>query len=304
MNFRQCQKLNELYLSQLQNNKQMRTILIIILIPLIQLKVLGQFVEGRITDSKTNDPLEYASIGIINTNFGTITDGSGHFKFDAKVERQSIVRISMIGYEPQKFTLGELLGHKNEIKLDEKTIELSEVIIKPTIERKVGETKSNRFSDWSGWGGTQIRKGFEVGIMLDLGEKPVMVKDLNVLLKRQSFDKSLFRLHIRTVRDTLIVDELLTENIILTISKEKGWVKFDLGPHNIVLDGKIGLTLEWLDVTGNNTDRAMKINKGMVDAYILFKNNKNHWGLYRWGTEANWRINKKQCPSMYLTIEE
>ena len=271
---------------------------------MVQVKVRGQIVKGRITDSKTNKPLEYVSIGIINTNFGTITDSSGHFKFDAKAEGRSIVRISMIGYEPQQFTLGKLLGHKNEIKLDEKTIELSEVIIEPTIERKVGETKSNRFSDWSGWGGTQIRKGFEVGIILDLGEKPVRVKDLNVLLKRQSFDKSLFRLHNRAVKDTLITDELLTENIILTISKEKAWVKFDLSPYNIVLDGKIGLTLEWLDVTGNNINRAMKINNEMVDAYILFKNNKNHWGLYRWGTEANWRINRKQCPSMYLTIEE
>ena len=282
----------------------MRIISIIALILLIQIKVSGQAIVGRITNSKTNKPLEYVSIGIINTNFGTITDSNGYFKFEAKVEELSIVRISMIGYEPQKFTVKELRNHKNEIKLNETTIELAEVIIKPTKERKVGAMNSNRFSGWSGWGGLQTRKGYEIGIMLDLGKKTVKVKNLNMLLKRQSFDKSLFRLHIRAIKDTLITDELLTENIILSISKESGWVEIDLESYNIVLSGKVGVTLEWLNVIGNNPDRAIEINKRMTDAYILFKNNKKHFGLYRWGTESKWIINKKQSPSIYLTIRE
>ncbi len=283
----------------------MKTASIIALILLIQIKVSGQIIEGWITDSKTNEPLKYVSIGIINTNYGTITDSAGYFKFEAKVKEQSIVRISMIGYEPLEFSVKELENHKNKIKLNEITIKLAEVIIKPTKERKVGAMNSNLFSGWSGWGGQQTRKGYEIGIMLDLGKTPVKIKNLNVLLKRQSFDKSLFRLHIRSIKeDTLVANELLTKNIIVSISKESGWVKIDLESYNIILSGKVGVTLEWLDVIGNNSERAMKIDKRMTDAYILFKNTKNHTGLYRWGTESKWRINKKQSPSMYLTIEE
>ena len=282
----------------------MKTISIIALILLIHIKVSGQIIAGRITDSKTNEPLEYVSIGIIDTNFGTITDSNGYFEFEAKAEELFIVRISMIGYEPQKFTVKELKKHKNEIKLKETTIELAEIIIKPTKERKVGAMNSNRFSGWSGWGGLRTRKGYEIGILLDLGKEPVKIKNLNVLLKQQSFDKSLFRLHIRSIRDTLITDELLKENIILSISKESGWVEIDLESYNIILSGKIGVTLEWLDVIGNNPDRAIKINKRMTDAFILFKNNKNNIGLYRWGTESKWILKKKQSPSMYLTIME
>ncbi len=282
----------------------MRIISTIALILLIQIKVFGQVIAGRITDSKTNEPLEYVSIGIINTNFGTISDSNGYFKFEAKVEELSIVRISMIGYESQKFTVKELRNNKNEIKLIETTIELAEIIIKPTKERKVGATSYNRSSGWSGWGGLRTRKGFEIGIMLNLGNEPVEIKNLNLLLKRQSFDKTLFRLHIRAINDTLVSEELLTENIIFSITKESGWAEINLESYNIILSGKVGVTLEWLDVIGNNPDRAIKINKRMTDAYILFKNKKNQIGLYRWGVESKWIINKKNSPSMYLTIRE
>ena len=282
----------------------MRIISTIVLILLIQIKVFGQAIVGRITDSKTNEPLKYVSIGIIDTNFGTISDNNGYFKLDAKVKESSIVRISMIGYESQKFTVKELRNNKNEIKLKKTTIELAEVIVRPTKERKVGATSSNRFSGWSGWGGQQTRKGYEIGILLDLGSKPVKVENLNILLKRQSFDTTLFRLHIRAIKDTLITDEILTENIIFPVTKESGWVEIDLEAYNIVLSGKVGVTLEWLDVIGNNPDRAIKINKRMTDAYLLFKNKKNQIGLYRWGVESKWMIDKKHSPSMYLTIRE
>ena len=277
---------------------------IIVLILLIQIKVSGQVITGRITDSKTNKPLEYVSIGIIDTNFGTISDSNGYFRLDAKVENSSIVRISMIGYDSQKFTVKELRNNKNEIKLKKTTIELTEVIIKPTKERKVGASGYNRSSGLSGWSGIQTRKGFEIGIMLDLGNKPVKIKSLNILIKRQSFDKTLFRLHIRATKDTLIKDELLTENIIFPVTKESGWVEINLESYNIVLSGKIGVTLEWLDVTGNNPDRAIKVNKRMTDAYVLLRNKKNQTGLYRWGIESKWIINKKYSPSIYLTIKE
>ena len=282
----------------------MRITSIIVLILLIQIKVSGQIIAGRIIDSETNEPLEYVSIGIVNTNFGTITDTNGYFKFEAKVEELSIVRISMIGYESRKFTVKDLRNNKNEIKLNKTTIELAEIIIKPTKEIKIGATSYSRSAGWSGWGGLRTRKGYEIGILLDLGSKPVEIKNLNILLKRQSFDKTMFRLHIRAIEDTLITDELLTDNIIFPVTKESGWVEINLESYNIVLSGKVGVTLEWLDVIGNNPNRAIKINKRMTDAYLLFRNKKNQIGLYRWGIEAKWKINNKNSPSMYLTIRE
>jgi len=161
----------------------MRITSIIALILFVQISIYGQIIEGRITDSKTNESLEYVSIGIVNTNFGTITDINGYFKFEAKVEESSIVIISMIGYKTQKFTVKDLINNRNEIKLDETTFELAEIIIKTTKERKIGATSYNRFSGWSGWGGLRTRKGYEIGIFLNLGSNTVEIKNLNILLR-------------------------------------------------------------------------------------------------------------------------
>jgi len=219
------------------------------------------------------------------------------------VEELSIVRISMIAYEAQKFTVKDLKTNKNDIKLNKTIIELAEIIIKPKNERKIGSTSFNRFSSW-GWGGQRTRKGYEIGILLDLGNNPVEIKNLNILLKRQSFDKTLFRLHIRAIEDTLITDELLTENIIFPITKESGWSEIDLESYNIILSGKVAVTLEWLDAIGNNPDRAIKIGKRMIDAYFLLRDKKNQIGLNHWGIESKWIINKKSSPCIYLIVRE
>jgi len=211
----------------------------------------------------------------------------------------------MIGYEAQTFSLTEFTQREKDIKLVQKAYELAEVEVKPwTRERKAGSDRIHRISGWSGWGGMQIRKGYEMGTRIALGERPVKIINLQVRLHRQAFDTSYFRLHIRAMRDTLVLEELLTQNIVASISEESGWAVIDLEPYQLVLSGTVGVSLEWLKVQGLNKDRAMKIDNRMQEAYILFKNQKNDCGLYRWGTEAKWIINNKMSPGMYFTVLE
>lgn len=44
----------------------------------------GQKLEGRLIDSQTKEPLEYASIGIMGTSQGATTDEEGYFSFDTQ----------------------------------------------------------------------------------------------------------------------------------------------------------------------------------------------------------------------------
>lgn len=282
------------------------TLLISMLSVLSSFEIKGQSLTGRITDSLTGEALEYASIGIIDTRFGATSDEQGFFAFEVKeLDDSARIRVSMIGYRAQTFSIDELLLREGEIKLQEIAYDLEEVEVKAsTEEKKVGATGFNRTSGWSGWGGMYTRKGYEMGTRIELGNRPVKVKSMHVRLHRQAFDKSYYRLHIRGMKDTLIQEELLKENIIVTIEEEDGWALIDLEPYDIVISGSVALTLEWLKVEGVNEDRTMKINDRMARAYILFKNQKKVWGLYRWGTEAKWIINQTMSPSMYLTILE
>lgn len=219
----------------------MKLILFNILIILCCVEISGQVIKGYIFDSNTNEPLEYVSIGIINTPFGTITDDKGYFEFEPQNQNlSSSVRISMIGYEPQIFSIAELLQNDLIIKMIETTYEINEVVIKATLEKKVGANGFNKLKGWSGWGGLYDRKGYEIGIKIDLGNKSVKIKSLHVFLHRQAFDTSFFRLHIRSMKDTLMLSELLTENIIIPVTKESGWVEFNLEKYSLFLSGEIG----------------------------------------------------------------
>jgi hypothetical protein len=282
-----------------------RLLLASCLLILSQLNTTGQAIRGQIIDSKTNKPLEYVSVGIINTSFGAITDDKGYFEFGYKdQDTSSTVRISMIGYEYQTFSIQDLLQNNKVIKLTETCYEIDEIVITPTVEKIIGANGFNKFKGWSGWNVRHIRKGCEIGIKLNLGDKPVKIKSLHVLLHRQAFDTTLYRLHFRRINDTLIKNELLTENIIVSITNESGWAMIDLEYYNLIFEGEIGVTLEMLNAIGLNEDRAMKINDRVQKNYILLKNKKNQTGLFRWGPEAKWNINNDNSPSIYLTIME
>jgi hypothetical protein len=281
----------------------MRLYLFFLLI-LFQTYLQAQVIEGKLLDSKTKLPLEYVSIGVIDTPYGTLSDKQGHFSLKINKLDSGTVRISLIGYKSQIFAVSDLINKNNEILLKEEILDLPEVVIKTHYKkRKIGAKRAKMFSGWSGWGGKHNRKGYEIGVALDLGADYVELVDLNVLLKRQSFDKSVYRLHIRRMQDSHVAEELLIENIILSISNESGWAKLNLEPYGIILKGKIGITLEWVDVMGNHQDRIQKINGKKQKFYILFKNNNNYKGLYRWGVEAKWKIQDNSCPSMYVTVK-
>jgi len=275
------------------------------LLILSQLDTTGQIIRGQIIDSTTNKPLKYVSVGIINTSFGSITDDKGYFEFGYKnQDSSSTVRISMIGYENQTFSIKDLSENDQVIKLAETFYKIDEILITPSTERIIGANGFNKLKGWSGWNVRHIRKGCEIGIKLNLGDMNVKIKSLHVLLHRQAFDTTFYRLHIRRINDTVIKNELLTENIIISLTKEKGWTELDLNHYNLIFNGEIGVTLEMLNAIGLNEDRAMKINDRVQKNYILLKNRKNQTGLFRWGPEAKWNINNDNSPSMYLTIME
>lgn len=289
------------------NSVKMKLLSILFFPLILNTNLNSQVISGKILDSSNGEPLEYASLGVINTTIGTITDARGNFKIDVSgLSQKAQVRISMISYLPQTYTIDEFSQKGNTIKLIAVPTQLEEIIIKPSGKwRKIGTTGFNLFGNWCGWGGSNFGKGNEIGTKLELGVSSVQLKNLHIHVKRQAFDTSVYRLHIRTIVGKTPQDELLTKNIILKISKESGWVDFDLSKFSIVLKGEVALTLEWIKVIGVNKNREMKINHKSTSEYVLFTQKRNGGCIYtRWGSEAKWNINEDGCPSIYLIVQE
>ncbi len=297
--------------AQLKTDKDLvdlKTCIILILCYFISVVVFSQEITGKVINTNNNKPLEYVSIGVISKPIGTITNEKGHFKLNTKnISIESRVRFSMIGYKSQVFTIKELKNANNIIILEEEPIQLSEVIVKPSGRlREVGTTNSPFLAEVCGWGGTEFGKGYEIGSEMDLGVWTVKLINLQLLLRKQSFDSTLLRLHIRSIADNLPDKELLPENIIFSISQESGWIDVDLSQYNIVLNNKIALSLEWIKIYEVNEDRLVILNENKhATAVVVFKVKREKGSMFsRWGSEAKWKRIENKSPAFYLTVQE
>lgn len=285
----------------------MKSISFFLLFIFFTFQLQGQNISGKVIDFSSGEPLAYVSIGVMETTKGTITDENGNFILD--VAGQSIklpVRISMIGYKSLTFTIEELLKNQNIIKLKSEPIQLASVTIKPY--GKIKEVGTSKYSKGTvcGWGGTDFGKGWEIGLRMELGTLPVRIKSLHFRLHKQSFDSSLFRLHIREIVDNMPRNELLDKNILITVTKESGWMDIDLSKYNLVFSGDIALSLEWIKVVGIHQDRLMKMNDSkQASPNVLFNVKKKQGCIYnRWGSEAKWVRDDSHSPTFYLTVQE
>ncbi|MFO7370910.1 MAG: carboxypeptidase-like regulatory domain-containing protein [Bacteroidales bacterium] len=266
----------------------------------------GQVITGKVLDKSDNKPLVYVNIGAVETTHGAISDEHGYFSLDVKgLPDSSIIRFSMIGYTSRTYKLKDLLIEQNIILLEVNPVKLSEVIIKPSGKpMKIGTTNSS-IRGICGWGGTSFGKGHELGLKLKLGPSLVKISSLHMKLSMQAFDSSLFRLHIRDLKEGLPDNELLNKEIFIAVVEKSGWIDVDLSQHNIVLKEDIVLSLEWIKVDGLHKERLLRIDDAdKKSANVLFcTNNKKGTFFIRKGSEAKWLVSENESPVFYIRTQ-
>ncbi len=284
----------------------MKHIFLLSMLVVIGVMSISQTITGNVVDAISGKPLMYASIGAVNTRFGTITNEKGEFTLPLNdISSDLSLRISMIGYEAKSFKLKELSDQNNTVELERKIVNIEEVIVKSGGEIRTVGTKKYSMNRICGWEGNRRGQGHEIGTAINLGKKPVRLEKLHIHIYKQSFDSSLFRLHIRSIKDKLPNEELLNEDIILPVSGYKGWVEFDLNKYNIVLKGEVALCLEWLKVLKLNPKKLISVNGRPKSANVLFSMKKNEGCSFtKWGVEDKWRKWDDASPTFYLTVYE
>lgn len=85
-------------------------------------------VRGTIIDSKTNFPVEGATVTLIPSRLSTITDENGRFIFRGKYDSSSLVIINTIGYAQDQYTVAEIYK-STTIRLIQKQVELQDVVV-------------------------------------------------------------------------------------------------------------------------------------------------------------------------------
>ena len=94
-------------------------------IPVIE-EVLAKIIEGRVTDRETAEPIIGASVLVLGSTIGTVTDINGNYRLEAPENADKLI-ISYVGYESKVIVIGN--QSVININLDPDIKNLNEVVV-------------------------------------------------------------------------------------------------------------------------------------------------------------------------------
>ena len=201
-------------------------------------------IRGVVKDSISGEPIPYVNIWVENETIGTTSETNGSFSLDIKEEK--LLVFSALGYEVKK------ASSKSEvILLKPKVFELNEVVIsipKKTKELEIGEAHKVHISQLSGnkpWIYAKLFNYYEKYM-----ETPFIKKI--VFYSNSDMKGAKIKLRIFGINDSIPSDDLINEDIIVTV---KGGMKkntIDVSSYNIEFPKNgIVIGLEWLIIEEN-----------------------------------------------------
>ena len=287
----------------------MRTKFLLILILILSFKISfsqsSYTIAGVVVDSTNKKPLEYVNIGIFQKNIGTVSNNEGTFEIviPFKHKHDSLL-FSSIGYKTKRVFIPDLLNRDtNKVFLKPKRINLDEVkIISKKYTQKV---KGNKTSNESiGLAISQsLGYGSEIGTLIKLPDKEVLLKDFNFHIYFNRPDSALFRLKIYSYNngiDTLLVNE----NIIFMIKNHyTGDYKKDLLKYHIVVNKDIFVSIECLKEYTHGYDRKVNNDKFFYDRIIISAKLLGSKSFVREVSQGKWiKPEMSKSPGFWLNV--
>jgi len=116
--------------------------LFFLLLVLVSNPVLSQqpeYITGRLTDAKTQEPVVFATIRIKDRALGIISNTDGSFKIPLRFkEYGDIIEVSSMGYRTKKIMIQDFsVDGLNAVKLQPATFELEEAVVTAKKKRKL-----------------------------------------------------------------------------------------------------------------------------------------------------------------------
>ena len=88
-------------------------------------------IRGKVIDQKTEKPLAFTSVLVLNSGVGTVSNNEGEFILKVPVSLKSHeIKFSFMGYKTVKYTLSTLKPDNNVIAMSLETINIKDVIVR------------------------------------------------------------------------------------------------------------------------------------------------------------------------------
>lgn len=104
-------------------------------------------ISGVVKDSKTKDRLPFASINIVGSRVGTVTNSEGEFSLKVlnSLNAESF-EVSYLGYINKKFIIAESVGKEVVCFIDSYSVSLNPIVITPDNARELVEEAMSKVS--------------------------------------------------------------------------------------------------------------------------------------------------------------
>jgi hypothetical protein len=212
-------------------------------------------VEGRVLDQESEQPIEFASVGIPADHIGTATNPEGYFSFEipSELERDSL-QVSAIGYDSRKIPVKKLKETTETfIRLSPKRYQMGDITVTDTEPQTVWVGKKVRPLLGGGAFGTAVG-GKKVGAAFAFNiswkqSLPIQLLYARMFLERNESDGLTMRCRIASVNPESgnPGKDLVDKNIVTSVEKDSGWVTCDFTEEQIYLDQEeFFLVFEWL----------------------------------------------------------
>lgn len=207
-------------------------------------------ITGEIVDSKNDEALKHVNVGIKRKDVGTASLLNGLFSIEIPSEHlKDTLTFSMIGYYDLDTPINYLdPRQKLTIRLIEKSTELNELVIsaEKMVQKKYGIKKRGliHFTD----GIFQNNDSFEIGQLINLGDSEGQITSVNLHINSSRTDSASFRIKFYGYdEDENRPAERISEHDILQRHPiQEGWLKFDLAKYNLILKGKVFVSIEFI----------------------------------------------------------
>ncbi|NVO32641.1 carboxypeptidase-like regulatory domain-containing protein, partial [Hymenobacter lapidiphilus] len=218
----------------------------------------------------TGRPVPYVNIGIPGQSMGTVADERGRYQLSyAAANLTDTVRLSSIGYEPQRILLQELVAGPN-VALVPAAVQLADVRVQaPSLFKRTLTLGCTTESKVVMFGLQAKDRGAEMGTVISLRRQPTKVQKATFNLLYKDSASLTFRVNLyRLLPNGQPSAEKLNHRDILVTSASRpnntGPLVVDLMADALVLEEDFFLAIEW--VAGGDTKQ---VNQGLAFSAAL-----------------------------------
>lgn len=254
--------------------------------------------KGVVLDAKTNEPLPYVNIGILNKGVGTVSDEDGKFHLEidkSKFKSEDVLQFSSVGYKTIQKKGNSISLVRNEyetILMQPEAMQLNEVVLsaKNLLGKRdeiVGFSYRSRekVGYWKGDGSL----GAELVTKIDLNRKTRQLKEFYFYVYENYSDSVLVRVNIYKGGTIYPEHKILKRNVTQIITKKSNKITIDLLPYSVIVNGDFSIGLELLKVYGDEVGLVLAADDSPSTSYRRYAS-QDQWKSFR-GDAMNFYVN-------------